>query len=118
MSDWADVAGVGEVPDREPMRVEAHGYPIALFRLGEDTFSALWSRCPHAGGPLDDGYVKGDVVVCPWHASMFRITTGERLEGPSRVNATVFPLKVADGRILVGPPPEGTAPPPPSFLGF
>ena len=117
MSEWVDVAGIGDVPDREPLSVEAHGYPIALFRTG-DTFSALWSRCPHAGGPLDDGYVKDDVVVCPWHSSMFRVTTGECLDGPSQSDATAFPLDVADGRILVGPPPQGTDPPRPSFLGF
>ena len=118
MSDWVDVAGVGDVPDRAPMSVSAHGYPIALFRVGEDMFSALWARCPHAGGPLDDGYVKGDVVVCPWHSSMFRITTGERLDGPAQTDATVFPVEVADGRIYVGPPPAGLDPPAPSFLGF
>ena len=117
MSDWIDVAGVEEVPDRAPMSVEAHGYPIALFRIG-DTFSALWSRCPHAGGPLDDGYVKDDVVVCPWHASMFRITTGEVLGGPAQTDATAFPVEVDEGRILIGPPPQGMAPAGPSFLGF
>ena len=117
MDGWVDVAGVDEVPDRSPLGVEAHGYPIALFRVG-DSFGALWSRCPHAGGPLDDGYVKGDVVVCPWHGSMFRTTTGERLDGPSEVDATAFPVDLRGGRILIGPPPQGTEPPPPSFLSF
>jgi nitrite reductase/ring-hydroxylating ferredoxin subunit len=117
VSDWVDVAGVDEVPDRAALSVEAHGYPLALFRIG-DTFSALWARCPHAGGPLDDGYVKDDVVVCPWHGSAFRITTGERLDGPARTDATVFPVEVSDGRVLVGPPPRGTEPAAPSFLGF
>lgn len=117
MDGFVDVAGVDEVPDRAPLSVEAHGYPIALFRVGRK-FSALWSRCPHAGGPLDDGYVKDDVVVCPWHTSMFRITTGERLDGPAETDATVFPVQVSKGRILVGAPPAGTPPPPPSFLSF
>ena len=117
MDDWVDVAGVDDVPDRDALSVEAHGYPIALFKVGA-AFSALWSRCPHAGGPLDDGYVKDDVVVCPWHGSMFRITTGEALDGPTETDATAFPVEVADGRILIGPPPAGTPPPPPSFLSF
>ncbi len=117
MDEWVDVAGVDDVGEREPLSVEAHGYPIALFRVGQE-FGALWTRCPHAGGPLDGGYVKGDLVVCPWHGSVFRVTTGERLEGPAQTNATAFPVEVADGRILIGPPPQGTAPPPPSFLSF
>lgn len=115
MSEWVDVAGVEDVPDRSPLSVSAHGYPIALFKVGRQ-YSALWSRCPHAGGPLDDGFVKDDVVVCPWHSSMFRITTGEALGGPTQSDATAFPVEIVDGRVLVGPPPPGTQPPPPSFL--
>ena len=117
MSDWVDVAGVDDVPDREPLTVQAHGYAIAFFLRG-GTVSSLWTRCPHAGGPLDEGYVKDDVVTCPWHGSMFRVTTGQLLGGPSQTDATVFPVEVAGDRILVGPPPEGMGPPPPSFLGF
>jgi nitrite reductase/ring-hydroxylating ferredoxin subunit len=115
--EWWDVAGIEDVPEHQPLAVQAHGYPIALFRVGDDVF-ALWSRCPHAGGPLDDGYQKGDVVVCPWHGSMFRVSTGERLDGPSAVDATSFPVEVEDGRVWVGPPPPGIDPPPPSFLQF
>ena len=115
--EWWDVAGVDDVSETQPLAVQAHGYPIALFRF-EDDFHALWSRCPHAGGPLDDGYQKGDVVVCPWHSSMFRVTTGERLDGPATKDATTFPVEVEDGRIWIGPPPQGTEPPPPSFLQF
>jgi nitrite reductase/ring-hydroxylating ferredoxin subunit len=115
VDEWVDVAGVDDIDEREPLAVQAHGYPIALFRVG-DEISALWSRCPHAGGPLDQGYQKGDVVMCPWHGSMFRVTTGERLDGPSPVDATAFPVEVEDDRIWIGPPPPGMDPPPPSFL--
>lgn len=112
---FVDVAAADEVPDRDPLAVDAHGYRVALFRLG-DGFGALWSRCPHAGGPLDEGYVNGEVVACPWHGAMFRISDGECLGGPSAEDAVAFPVEVADGRVLVGPPPEGTEPPPPSLL--
>ncbi len=114
--DWVYVADADDVTDREPVAVQAHGYPIALFRV-EDEFFALWSRCPHAGGPLEEGYQKGDVVVCPWHGSMFRVSTGERLDGPSPTDASAFPVGVDDeGHIFIGPPPPGIQPPPPSFL--
>ena len=113
--EWWDVAGVEEIPDNAPLAVQAHGYPIALFNV-DGQICALWSRCPHAGGPLDDGYQKGDVVVCPWHGSMFRVTTGERLDGPAAVDATAFPVEVEDDRVWIGPPPAGIEPPPPSFL--
>lgn len=113
--DFVDVAGLDEVREREPLAVDAHGYRVALFRIG-DAISALWSRCPHAGGPLDEGYVNGDVVACPWHGGMFRVSDGECLGGPPESPATVFPVRLSGERILVGPPPPGTEPPPPSLF--
>ena len=115
--EWWDVAGVEEIPPDAPLAVQAHGYPVAVFAV-EDEVCALWSRCPHKGGPLDEGYQKGEVVVCPWHGSMFRVTTGECLNGPADTDATVFPVEVEDGRVWIGPPPKGIDPPPPSFLQF
>jgi nitrite reductase/ring-hydroxylating ferredoxin subunit len=115
VSDWVDVAGVGDLPDGGVVAVRAHDYSVALFRIGEG-YHALWSRCPHAGGPLEDGMFRGDTVSCPWHSSTFRVTDGTRVSGPSAVDATAFPVEVADGRVLVGPPPPGTPPPPPTLF--
>jgi len=32
--------------------------------------------CPHNGGPLSEGLVRGTVVTCPWHWSSFDLPTG------------------------------------------
>src|SRR5437762_2225728 len=57
-------------------------------------FGALSGVCNHAGGPLADGRVDGDYVVCPWHkarrparASVRGATTRRapmRARGPAR----------------------------------
>lgn len=112
-----DVASVGDLDEREPLGVEAYGYRVALFLL-DDEVHALMARCPHKGGPLDEGYVKEDLVVCPWHGAMFRLDTGECVGGPAEKAAVAFPVAIEDDRVLVGPPPPGTEPPPPSFGGF
>lgn len=118
MSNFVAVCHVEDLPDRDPFAVEVHGYRVALFVVDDEVF-ALWSRCPHAGGPLDEGYVKEGVVACPWHSSMFQIATGECLSGPCTKGATVFPVSITEeGDVLVGPPPAGTDPPPPSFLSL
>jgi nitrite reductase/ring-hydroxylating ferredoxin subunit len=113
--DWTPVLSEAELGEGQHRRVNADGAPV-LVALVDGQVWALANTCSHAGGPLDEGYQKGDVVVCPWHSSMFRISTGERLDGPAATNATAFPVEVEDGRIWVGPPPTGTEPPPPSFL--
>lgn len=115
--EFVDVCSVDELPERDPLGVDAHGYRLALF-VEDDEVTALLARCPHAGGPLDEGYVKDGVVACPWHGSMFSVVSGECLSGPATAGATAFPVRIDGDRVLIGPPPPGTEPPPPSFLSL
>jgi nitrite reductase/ring-hydroxylating ferredoxin subunit len=34
------------------------------------------ATCPHMGGPLAEGTLDGDELVCPWHRYRFDATTG------------------------------------------
>ena len=43
----------------------------------------LDGRCSHAGAPLSEGTLNGEVLTCPWHYSQFNITSGEVLGGPA-----------------------------------
>ncbi|MGE5532988.1 MAG: Rieske (2Fe-2S) protein [Ignavibacteria bacterium] len=43
----------------------------------------LDGRCTHAGAPLAEGALNGEVLTCPWHYSQFNITSGEVLGGPA-----------------------------------
>ena len=61
-----------------------------IFNLG-DRFLATDNRCPHKGGPLCDGIVAGDSVVCPLHAWKVRLDTGT-VERPASKDACVDDL--------------------------
>ena len=52
-------------------------------------FFCLDGRCSHAGAPVVEGELKGEVLICPWHGSQFNITTGAVLKGPA-----MRPLKI------------------------
>jgi len=43
----------------------------------------LDGRCSHAGAPLAEGTLEGEVLTCPWHYSQFNITNGEVIRGPA-----------------------------------
>ena len=55
---------------------------IALYHtpLG---FFATDGTCPHRGGPLGEGDIIGDEIVCPWHFWSFDVTTGANAADPS-----------------------------------
>ena len=53
-------------------------------------YFCLAARCTHAGAPLVEGEISGDVLVCPWHGSNFRVTDGSVLKGPAERPLLVY----------------------------
>ncbi len=82
--------------------VQVNGMEIAVFNAGGQ-FYATSPGCPHEDGPLADGTLDGDVVVCPWHGFDFDLKTGGCLVDPDLRVAT-YPVKVEGGNVLVETP--------------
>ena len=61
---------------------------------------ALDNWCPHRRGPLGQGWIEGNAVVCPWHSWAFDLKTGVA-EYPEKERVTVFELKVEGDEVLV-----------------
>ena len=103
---WVRVTPCDSIPLREGRLVTLAGRDIAIFNLG-DRFMATDNRCPHDGGPLCDGIVAGDSVVCPLHAWKFKLETGavERPSSKDECLAT-YPTRIEDGIVLLGLPEE------------
>ena len=99
-SDYEAVLPVERVEENTLYRVTASGVPVVLLRQGKQ-FYAISATCPHAGGPLDEGTLTGDVVECPWHGSRFRLRDGRVLTGPATVNAPRYDVRVRNGQVEV-----------------
>ncbi len=56
----------------------------------------LDARCTHAGAPLAEGTLEGDILTCPWHRSQFNITDGTVIRGPAEERLHVYPNIVKD----------------------
>jgi nitrite reductase/ring-hydroxylating ferredoxin subunit len=90
------VATLGELSPGQGKLVQVEGEQIALFNV-KGTFHALGAVCPHEGGPLHEGEVEGDSIVCPWHAFDFKVTTGESSVDPDmRVPIYVVEIRGTD----------------------
>lgn len=87
-----------EMPTSALRRVVVAGTPVALLRLG-DRYYAIAATCSHAGGPLDEGELAGEIVQCPWHGSRFSMRTGKALTGPATVAQPRYDVRVRDGMI-------------------
>jgi multimeric flavodoxin WrbA len=53
------------------------------------------------GGPLGEGRLDGDYIVCPWHGWKFHRATGVGEPGFEADRVPAFPIKVEGGRLLV-----------------
>jgi nitrite reductase [NAD(P)H] small subunit len=101
---WIRTARCADIPWREGRSVQLGGRDIAIFNLG-DRFLAVENRCPHKGGPLSDGIVAGDAVVCPLHAWKVHLETGEVARPANEVSCVeTFRTRVEAGIILVALP--------------
>jgi nitrite reductase/ring-hydroxylating ferredoxin subunit/multimeric flavodoxin WrbA len=98
--EWIDVGAHDELAQRGLQQVNAKRTRIALcYRDGQ--FSAISGVCNHVGGPLGEGSLDGDYVTCPWHFWKFHCVTGEGEPGFEEDRVPTYPVKVANGRVLV-----------------
>ncbi len=100
MAQWVRLCGAQEAPkDGEVTEVEAGGTQVCLANIG-GTLHAMDNLCPHRQGPLGQGWVEGQAVICPWHAWAFDVHTGVAAE-PERAQVKVFPIRNERDEILV-----------------
>lgn len=84
------------------MEVQSGDRSFALCNLN-GTLHCLDGTCPHAGGPLGQGALDGDLLVCPWHGYEFNCATG--LSEPDEdLTVETFKVVVQDGGIFIDVP--------------
>lgn len=76
-----DLGSIARVPVGEGRVVAVGARRLALFRARDGRVHVSQAECPHRKGPLADGLVGDDAVVCPLHAHRFSLTTGACLSG-------------------------------------
>jgi len=100
MGTFFKVARKGEVVRNSGKLIEAGGKQIALIR-SEDNFFAIDNECTHVGGPLCEGMVDGEDVICPWHAARFNLKSGQVLTGPARGDLQCYSVRIQGDNIEV-----------------
>ena len=98
MAEFVKAASVDQVQPGKSVVRNMGGKDIAIFNLNGEFF-AICNDCPHVGGPLGEGYLRGSVVTCPLHGWQFDIKTGKSPLIAAEVEC--YEVKVENGEILI-----------------
>ena len=106
MSDdaWIDVGASEELRGTTLREVPVGRAKIALSCVNGE-FAAISGVCNHVGGPLGQGTLDGEYIVCPWHYWKFHRKTGEGEPGYEEDRVPVHDVRVEDG-IITGFEPD------------
>ena len=72
-------------------------YPVCVYRLSEENYSALWMRCTHQGTELQ---VFGDKLLCPSHGSEFS-NTGKVETAPAAEDLKSFKVHIDKNQLKI-----------------
>jgi nitrite reductase/ring-hydroxylating ferredoxin subunit/uncharacterized membrane protein len=98
--EFTAVASSADVADGSMIRARTADADVLLARQ-HGRVCALAHPCTHMGGPLSEGTLDEGAVVCPWHASKFRLDDGQVLNGPATQNQPCLDVRERDGKIDV-----------------
>ena len=99
MSKYVTVGKLGNLPPGECRVVEVHGTELALCNV-DGTYYAIDNTCVHQGGPLGEGVMDGENIICPWHSWRYNVKTGASPSNPS-VSVKTYPVKIDNGEVKV-----------------
>jgi nitrite reductase/ring-hydroxylating ferredoxin subunit/uncharacterized membrane protein len=89
-----------ELANDKPTRAMHQGVPILLIRRGNRLF-AMAETCSHFSGPLSEGKLEGNSIVCPYHFSRFDLEDGHVLDGPAVHPQPCLDVRTQNGQVEV-----------------
>ncbi len=98
---WFDAGAIGEFPEGTLREVTLGRIKIAVSQR-DSVYGAISGVCNHVGGPLGQGRLDGDFVVCPWHYWKFHRLDGRGEPGYEADRVPSHAIKVEGGRLWVG----------------
>lgn len=101
--EFVRIVKTGDLPEGERLILEINNLPIVIFNVGGELL-ATGDLCSHDEGPIGDGDIDGDQIVCPRHGARFDIHTGKALTLPAVEGIPVYPIQVVDDFIEIGIP--------------
>ncbi|MCV6639316.1 nitrite reductase small subunit NirD [Candidatus Albibeggiatoa sp. nov. NOAA] len=101
MSQQFTIGTLNDIPQMGATTVETPNGRYAIFRTRNDDVFALRDQCPHKQGPLSQGIVAGNIVICPLHNWRIDLTSG-KVQAPDSGCVNTLPIEAqADGTLIL-----------------
>lgn len=102
MSDarWVDLGPAERFAGHPVTPVTAERVRLAI-TWKDGAFGAISGVCNHAGGPLGEGRLDGEYVVCPWHNWKYHWQTGIGEPGYEEDAAPSYQVRIDAGHLWV-----------------
>jgi nitrite reductase (NADH) small subunit len=98
---WHVVCKRSDVPANRGWPVRVGAESIAIFEV-DGRLMAVENVCRHVGNPIDDGFVQGGCVSCPWHGWRYDLRTGDHLTlFGRRRGLRTYPVRTEGEDVLV-----------------
>jgi len=101
--EFTPVLPTADLAEETPTKAMLGTTALVVVRRGDVVF-ALKETCSHAGGPLAQGTLVGDTIVCPWHASAFRLRDGAVRHGPASTRQVAYRARISGDQVEVQGP--------------
>jgi nitrite reductase/ring-hydroxylating ferredoxin subunit len=100
MANLIEVAKTNEIKPGEGKLIEVEDHEIALFNC-DGSYYAIDNTCTHQGGPLCEGDLEGNKVICPWHGAEFDVKTGNVVAPPAEESVKSYRVEVHGDSIKI-----------------
>ena len=100
MGDFVKLTTVSELPPEGEAREFQIGEKTVCIAHTSEGCAAMDNVCIHRGGPLGQGVVDGNKIICPWHGWMFDVNTGASTFS-SEARVPVYPLRIEGDDVYI-----------------
>ena len=101
MTEFIKVAQISDLTSGEKMLVEYEDDEVGLFNI-DGEFYAISDVCTHDDGPLVEGNLDGEWIICPRHGARFNVKTGQQTM-PAFAPVPLYEVKIEGDDILIAP---------------
>lgn len=100
MSEFVPVAKLSELAGTRKVCVEIDNRYLVIVELDGQIY-CLDDVCTHDGGPLGEGEIEGNCLVCPRHGAKFDIRTGAAVCMPATEPTGSHQVRIDGNQISV-----------------